>query len=234
MSINGRYEYKYFCTAIQAQMIKSRIQCFMQLDDHVSQSGSYNVRSLYFDDIFNTGYHANEDGTEPREKYRIRIYDNDASCIFLEKKQKRRGITIKDACVLTIDQAESLIRGCEIECKIDSPLLLNEFLARSKRQKLSPVVIVDYDRIPYTYPLGNVRVTFDQNVASSNQILKFFDRDIAKRPILESGRQIMEVKWDNFLPDYVKQTLQTGSLPRTAFSKYYYCRKFSLSSGVRL
>jgi VTC domain. len=234
MSINGRYEYKYFCTAIQAQMIKSRIQCFMQLDDHVSESGSYNVRSLYFDDIFNTGYHANEDGTEPREKFRIRVYDNDASCIFLEKKQKRRGITIKDACLLTIDQAEGLISGREIECNCDSPLLLNEFLARSKRQKLSPVVIVDYDRIPYTYPLGNVRVTFDQNVASSNQVSKFFDRDIAKRPILESGRQIMEVKWDNFLPDYVKQTLQTGSLPRTAFSKYYYCRKFSLSSGVLL
>ena len=92
-------------------MIKSRIQCFMQLDDHVSESGCYNVRSLYFDDIFNTGYHANEDGTEPREKFRIRVYDNDASCILLEKKQKRRGITIKDACLLTMDQAEALIRG---------------------------------------------------------------------------------------------------------------------------
>ncbi len=234
MSINGRYEYKYFCTAMQAQVIKSRIQCFMQIDHHVSDSGCYNVRSLYFDDIFNTGYHANENGTEPREKFRIRVYDNDDSCIFLEKKQKVRGITIKDACLLTREQADMLILGKEIECTSDSPLLLNEFLARSKRLKLSPVVIVDYDRIPYTYPLGNVRVTFDQNIASSNQVSKFFDRDIAKRPIMESGRQIMEVKWDNFLPDYVKQTLQTGGLPRTAFSKYYYCRKFSLSSGVLL
>ena len=234
MSINGRYEYKYFCTALQAQTIKSRIQCFMQIDDHVSESGFYHVRSLYFDDIYNTGYHANENGTEPRDKFRIRVYDNDASSIFLEKKQKCRGITIKDSCLLTRAQAEGLICGKEFECNSDSPLLLNEFLARSKRQKLFPVVIVDYDRIPYTYPLGNVRVTFDQHVASSNQVSKFFDRDIAKRPILESGRQIMEVKWDNFLPDYVKQTLQAGSLPRSAFSKYYYCRKFSLSSGVRI
>ena len=128
MSINGRYEYKYFCTAMQAQVIKSRIQCFMQIDHHVSDSGCYNVRSLYFDDIFNTGYHANENGTEPREKFRIRVYDNDASSIFLEKKQKVRGITIKDACLLTREQADALIIGKETECTGESPLLLNEFV----------------------------------------------------------------------------------------------------------
>ena len=234
MSMNYRHEYKYFCTSLQSETIKHRIKCFMKIDNHVSQSGFYNVRSLYFDDIFNTNYYANENGTEPRDKFRIRIYDNNATNIFLEKKQKCHGVTMKDSCQLTRAQADLLISGQEIEPTGETPQLLNEFTSRSKRQKLMPVVIVDYDRIPYTYPLGNVRVTFDMHVASSNQVTKFFDCDIAKRPVLESGRQIMEVKWDNFLPDYVKQSLQTGSLPRTAFSKYYYCRKFSLSSGVML
>lgn len=230
--MDGRHEYKYFCSSMQIQIIKSRLQCFMRLDSHAAVNGSYHVRSLYFDDVFHTAYYANENGTEPREKFRIRIYDQNAANIFLEKKQKCRGMTKKDSCLLTRAQADSLISGQPLECSEDFPRLLNEFASRSKSQKLFPSVIVAYDRIPYIYPAGNVRVTFDMNVASSNQIGSFFEPIIAKRPIMESGQHIMEVKWDQFLPDYIKQSLQTDSLPRTALSKYYYCRKFNLSSGV--
>lgn len=234
MPTDFRHEYKYICSAMQIETIKSRIKCFMKVDHHVTADGFYNVRSLYFDDAFRTAYLANENGTEPREKFRIRLYNNDTANIFLEKKQKIRGMTRKDACLLTLAQAQSLINGCEPEVTAASPLLLNEFVSRSRSQKLFPVVIVDYDRIPYIYKLGNVRITFDMNVASSNQISHFFERDIAKRPIMESGRHVMEVKWDSFLPDYIKQSLQTENLPRTALSKYYYCRKYNLSSGVLL
>lgn len=206
----------------------------MKLDRNVTDDGLYNVRSLYFDDAFRTAYFANENGTEPREKFRIRIYNNDTRNIFLEKKQKIRGMTRKEACLLTLAQTECLIDGREPELNAASSLLLNEFVSRNSAKKLLPVVIVDYDRIPYIYNLGNVRITFDMNVASSNQISRFFDRDIAKRPIMESGRHVMEVKWDNFLPDYIKQSLQTENLPRTALSKYYYCRKYNLSSGVHI
>ncbi|MDD4311180.1 MAG: polyphosphate polymerase domain-containing protein [Eubacteriales bacterium] len=233
-AMNYRHEYKYVCTAVQAEIIKCRIKGIMKIDDHAFQNGSYNIRSLYFDDVFHTAYYANENGTEPRDKFRLRVYNNDMTGIFLEKKQKCRGMTMKDSCRITIAQAEQLIAGQEIALNGDSPQLLLEFAARSQRQKLHPVVIVDYDRIPYVYQLGNVRVTFDRNIASSNQISRFFEKDIAKRLIMESGQQVMEVKWDQFLPDYIKQCLQTNGLPRTALSKYYYCSKYNLSSGVLL
>ena len=217
---------------MQMQIIKSRLQCLMRLDSHAAANGSYHVRSLYFDDVYRTAFFANENGTEPREKFRIRIYDHDASNIFLEKKQKIRGMTQKASCVLTRTQADQLIAGQLPVCGADAAPLLQEFLSHSKSQPLHPAVIVSYDRIPYLYPAGNVRVTFDMNVASSNQISQFLEPTLAKRPIMEAGQLIMEVKWDHFLPDIIKQSLQTNSLPRTALSKYYYCRKFNLSSGV--
>lgn len=234
MAIDLRHEYKYHCSAVQSEIIKARIKCIMKVDRHVAANGFYHVRSLYFDDSIHTAYFANENGTEPREKFRIRVYNHDATNIFLEKKQKLHDMTKKDSCAITIAQAEALISGQDLETTAETPLLLNEFISRSRTRRLYPVVIVDYDRIPYVYNLGNVRVTFDMNISSSNQISRFFERDIAKRPIMESGQYIMEVKWDSFLPDYVKQSLQTNSLPRIALSKYYYCRKFNLSSGGSL
>ena len=92
---------------------------------------------------------------------------------------------------------------------------------------MRPVVIVEYDRIPYVYKNGNVRITLDTNIASSNAIGSFLDPQIPKRPILPLGQQLLEVKYDAYLPDFIYQSLQLQDLRQTAFSKYYLCRKFS-------
>jgi SPX domain protein involved in polyphosphate accumulation len=222
---NYRHEYKYVCTAVQAEIIKCRIKGLMKLDDHTYADGSYNIRSLYFDDVFHTAYFANENGTEPRDKFRIRIYNCDTTNIFLEKKQKCRGMTIKDSCLLSITQAKTLISGEDVVLDRDSPQLLCEFAARSQLQKLHPAVIVDYDRIPFVYPLGNVRVTFDRNIASSNQVTAFL------RKTLQNGSSWSrtagdEVKWDQFLPDYIKQCLQTTDCPER------HCQSFIFAASI--
>ena len=49
-----------------------------------------------------------------------------------------------------------------------------------------------------------------------------------KRPIMPVGQTLMEVKFDEFLPEYIKETLELGKLSQTAFSKYYLCRRYSL------
>ena len=84
---NYRHEYKYVCTAVQAEIIKCRIKGLMKLDDHTYADGSYNIRSLYFDDVFHTAYFANENGTEPRDKFRIRIYTATRRISFLRKSK---------------------------------------------------------------------------------------------------------------------------------------------------
>jgi hypothetical protein len=103
---------------------------------------------------------------------------------------------------------------------------LNRFIILQNTKGLKPKVIVDYKRVPYIESAGNVRITFDSQLASSKRIEKFLDGDFASRPIMPIGMLLMEVKYDEFLPDFIYDTLQLNHLTQSAFSKYYLCRKF--------
>lgn len=93
---------------------------------------------------------------------------------------------------------------------------------------LHPVVIVEYERIPYVYKNGNVRVTFDTQIASSSNVADFFAEHLPKRPIMPVGQHLLEVKFDEYLPDFIYRSLNLGVLQQTAYSKYYLCRKYAL------
>ena len=223
-----RHEMKYVISAAQLPLLKSRIAPIMHLDPHAGSDGIYNIRSLYFDDYCNRCYYENENGTDPREKFRIRIYNHSSQRITLECKRKERGKTLKTACPLTIEQTQQLIRGIPLPDSEALPPLLRKLLLQMRTRMLRPVVIVEYERIPYVYKNGNVRVTFDTNVSSSSCITEFLSGDLPKRPIMPAGQHLMEVKFDEYLPDYIYRNLNLGLLQQTAYSKYYLCRKFAL------
>jgi len=223
-----RHEFKYIIDNNQLEIIRNRISSLMPIDKHAGQNGQYNIRSIYFDDPLNKCYYENENGTDPREKFRIRIYNHSASRIVLECKRKERGKTHKTSCVLTLEQTQSIMRGIPLRDVSNLPPLLRRLTLKMLTERFRPVVIVDYDRMPFVYSLGNVRVTFDMNVSSSCEIQDFFKPDIKKRPVLASGQNILEVKFDEYLPDYIYRSLQTDDLRQTAFSKYYICRRFCL------
>ena len=223
-----RHELKYVCTAAQLAMIQSRIHHLISLDSHVADNGMYQIRSLYFDDYYNRCYYENENGTDPREKFRIRIYNGSADRISLELKKKERGKTLKLSCPLTEDQCRILMKGEVLPDSPDYPPVLQKLLLLMKTTLMKPKIIVEYDRVPYVYKLGNVRITLDENISSSNHIETFLDKEIYKRPIMPAGQHILEVKFDEFLPDYIYQVLQLDSLRQTAFSKFYLCRKFNV------
>ena len=71
---------------------------------------------------------------------------------------------------------------------------------------------------------GNVRITFDRNISACVQLGSFLEPKVHLTPILPAGQHVLEVKFDEFLPDYVAQALELGKLRQTAFSKYYLCR----------
>ena len=221
-----RHELKYVISQAQIPLLKARIERIMTLDPHVLGQGYYNIRSLYFDDFLNSCYYDIENGTDPREKFRIRIYNHSSDRISLECKRKERGKTLKTACRLTKEQFASLSQTIPAE---GNDPLYNKLLLYMRTRLLRPVVIVEYERIPYIYRNGNVRVTFDMNVSSSSPVGGFFEADIPKRPIMPVGAHLLEVKFDEFLPDFIYRTLDLGSLDQTAYSKYYLCRKFTLN-----
>ena len=93
-----------------------------------------------------------------------------------------------------------------------------------QRRALRPKVIVTYRRIPFVYPAGNVRVTFDEGITSSDETRRFLTQDYRQRPVLPLGQSILEVKWDGLLPLHIKDMMQLDTLRWSAFSKYYTCR----------
>lgn len=229
---NYRHEYKYIITEQQICILKSRLQSLMKLDPHTNKSGKYegiyNIRSLYFDDINNSCYYENENGTDPREKFRIRIYNHSTERIRLELKQKVRGKCRKLSCRLTEEQCRELINGHVLPFNKNYDPLLQKMLIQMNIRRLKPVVIVEYDRVPYIYPIGNVRVTMDMNIRSSNSTVDFMKDEIPMRLIMPIGQQVLEVKWDDFIPDLIHRSLELNNLEWTAFSKYYLCRRYSL------
>ncbi len=225
-----RHELKYSIDKRQLETLKLRIPAVIPLDPHVGEKGFYEIRSLYFDDVDNRCYYENKNGTDPREKFRIRIYNGSTERIRLELKRKERGKTLKTSCPLTIEQCANLMdgRGISWEEAKDNPLLAKFFLWQELKD-LKPKVIVEYDRIPFICPEGNVRITLDINIRSSGRVEDFMGEKILTRPIMPVGGHLLEVKYDEFLPDYIYRSIQMRGLSQTTFSKYYLCRKFGAS-----
>ena len=222
-----RHELKYQITDAQLKMLQNRIRHLIPLDSHVGSAGAYTIRSLYFDDYDDRCMRENEDGTDPREKFRIRIYNASASRISLECKRKERGKTHKTSCPLTEEQTRKLMAGIPLPDLENQHPLLRKLTLQMLTRRMRPVVIVEYERIPYVYKNGNVRITLDTNICSSSAVEAFLDESIPKRPVLPVGQQLLEVKYDEYLPDFIYRNLQLHSLRKTAFSKYYICRKYT-------
>lgn len=224
--VKYRHELKYVSSEMELALVKGRLDHLISLDSHVKEKGIYSIRSLYFDDYDGRCYDENESGSDPREKFRIRIYNGSASKITLELKKKERNKTLKLSCPLTEEQCRTLMKGVPLPMRPDYPPLLQKLLLQMRTRLLWPVIIVDYDRVPYVCKDGNVRITMDKNISASRQLDQFLEPVIPKRPVMEKGSHILEVKYDEFLPDYIKASLELGTLRQTSFSKFYLCRRF--------
>lgn len=223
-----RHEQKYLISKAEVELIKSRVTNLLLPDSHTDDEGSYTVRSLYFDNYADRCFYENEDGTEPREKFRIRIYNGSDERITLECKRKEHGMTLKKSCPLTLEQTGALIKGKILPDINNQPPLLRRLTVGMLTERLAPKIIVEYERMPFIYKNGNVRVTLDLNVSSCADIQSFLNKTINKRPIMPKELELLEVKFDEYLPDFIHKNLSLGNLRQTAFSKYYLCRKYKL------
>lgn len=223
-----RYEIKYVCSDLQMLQMEEKIGIILARDPHVGSNGFYTIRSLYFDDYYNSAFYEKEDGNNPREKYRLRYYNNDKSRIRLEIKRKAGAKIQKESAPVTEKEAEAMAEGQWTEIAGSSSRVVQNFFLNGMTRIFRPKIIVEYDRVPYIGKEGNVRITFDKNIRSSSQVGEFWKEDLATRPIMPSGQHLLEVKFDEFLPDYIYNTLQMEHMVQTAFSKYYLCRKYTI------
>lgn len=220
-----RHELKFQVSDIELEIIRYRLLPLMQADYHHSK-GTYRVRSLYFDDLRNSCMQENEDGIDNRKKYRIRTYSGSDNIIKLEKKIKYRGMTKKESAEISQEDCLEYMHGRAVPINRNQASLEKEIFAEIKTRGMKPVSIVEYERTAFIEPRGNVRVTFDRNISGSEQIMGFLDETINLVPLLPKGQHILEVKYDELLPEYIVKMLEVGTLQRTSFSKYYYSRNY--------
>lgn len=195
------------------------------MEQDVHQDGDcYEIRSLYFDDAWDRCMDENEAGVDQREKYRIRIYDPRADVIHLEIKEKNRGFTRKRACDLSREECLAIMDG-DLPLKLDGRAPLNSLQMQMRCSRMEPKVIIAYERTAFVHVAGNVRITFDRNIMASRCRDEFLEERVSgMTPVLPAGLHVLEVKYDEFLPDVIAQQLETGKLRKTAFSKYYLGR----------
>lgn len=229
-SYRYRHENKYLINAQDTALTKMRGDGILKKDSHVGPSGIYLVRSLYFDDMEDSCLRENLAGTDIRSKFRIRYYGDDTGRISLEKKSKKNGLCLKKSCVINMDEYEELFNGRmpRVSSDDEKAKIKTELFSELSLKCLKPKVIVTYERIPYTYSAGNVRITIDGHITSGYELDKFLTGDYEVRPVLNPGESVLEVKWDELLPLHIRKSMHIDEYNRTAFSKYYMCRRFHL------
>lgn len=222
MNEKYRHELKYICTNADLSIIERRIQHILKPDSNADENGEYLIRSVYFDDLQRTCFYENQNGIDPRAKFRIRIYNCSKDRIALEKKRKNRGMTGKISYLLDYDTCMKMLRGESIFNHLGKHPLLDEWILANESKVLRPVMLGEYVRKAYIYRLGNVRVTFDKNISASSNYGELFERDITRISVLPTGYHVLEVKYDDFLPDVIYGSVDChGHLRQSTFSKFF-------------
>lgn len=219
-----RHEVKHEISKADLLILRQRLRAVMKPDCH-AVNGQYEIRSLYFDTQNDKALREKLDGVITREKYRIRLYNNDPSIIHLERKFKHVGLGYKNTANLTPEQAQSIVCGDVGWMSKSTDEVLLGFYTRIRGEGLKAKVIVDYIREPFVFAPGNVRVTLDYNIRTGMSCTDFLNPDCMTVPVKDSPC-ILEVKWDNYFPDVIRDVVQLDSRRSAAFSKYAASRMY--------
>jgi len=217
-----RHEWKHAITCADLLTIRQRMSAIAIPDPHTID-GKYLIRSLYFDNLNDKALREKVDGVNMREKFRIRYYNFDTRIIHLEKKSKFNGLGTKYHAPLTAEEAQKIVDG-DIDWMIDSPhSLIQELYCKMRYQGMRPMTIVDYTREPFIYGPGNVRVTLDYDIRTGMNRTDFLNPECVTIPAGDAPI-ILEVKWDAYLPEIIRDAVQIPGTRVQAFSKYAQCR----------
>lgn len=220
-----RNELKFIINKDMAKVLQHNLSLLMDVDQNSKNSdNTYLIRSLYFDDEDSTAYYEKLDGVEFRKKYRIRIYNFDDNFIRLECKYKHDNKTSKDQMLIDKDICSKIINGRLEEFDLSQDNLLTKFVTDSKIRQLKPAIIVDYKRLAYTYHVSEVRITFDSQIKSGLYNYNLFDEIATTYSVIDNNQVVLEVKFNEILPEAIAIILTTVPMFRQAFSKFAACR----------
>jgi SPX domain-containing protein involved in vacuolar polyphosphate accumulation len=223
-----RHELKYYINELQYSVLSNILDHTLERDENGDEANEYQIRSLYFDDVYNSALYDKINGVRGRDKYRIRIYNMQDTNIRLECKTKVGNLISKRSLQIPKLLCEQLIAGDPSGLESSKSGLLQDMYREMRTKLLKPVVIVDYAREAYTHPAQEVRITFDKQLHTGVNSIDLFNPHVPTIPPLENNEIILEVKYNQFMPPYIRDLLNTycQNALNSAISKYTICRRF--------
>lgn len=219
-----RNELKYYISQGDYLKLSHILKNMLQSDKNNQGQNGYFIRSVYFDSIFDSAFYEKLDGVKTRKKYRLRIYSFNDQKVKFEIKNKINNYIMKETAIISrTDAIKMLNKNFEVMLKYNNPTL-NKAYIHFKKMQFRPVVMIDYIREAYTWPINNIRITFDKKLSKNSQNLNIFDKSSLNQGVIEEGKVILEVKYDNYLPGWIKKLFETVSFTNNAISKYCLSR----------
>ena len=218
-----RFEYKYLLDRKKYHELRNALAILMDKDQNSGKNG-YHIRSIYFDDYKNQNYHSALDGVKKREKQRIRFYDCEDDLIRFERKIKIGHRSRKKSFKINLEEMKSILNN-DWEKIMDKGVLGEALYAYQNIKVLKPKILIAYDRHAYTLPYNQIRITFDLNVRYSKINNLYLSKDLNLTPIGHEYFYILEVKFNNFLPNFIKTALQNYIGHPISISKYVLSRQ---------
>jgi len=217
-----RKELKYYIR-YQDYIILSRVlKKILHYDSYNGPLGGYNVRSVYFDNVFNDAFHEKLDGLEMRKKYRLRVYGPDDKKVKFEIKNKLNDSILKETAIINRDDAKSFLNRDYKPLLRYNNLTLNRIYVEFQKMQFQPIVLIDYIREAFTWPINNIRITFDSKISQNPINLNIFDWKTQKAPVHDGV--IMEIKFEDNIPRWILNIFHTTPAVRSAISKYCLSR----------
>ena len=217
-----RKEIKYLINSGTSILLQQKLDKIMERDIH-GENGNYFIRSQYYDSIDDQDLWDNLKGMYEKRKIRLRIYSLSDSTVKLEFKCKNGADGVKYSLPIRREEALLLEQG-------DASFLLDYGTELAMRLYLRitqgcyrPKTIIDYQRLAFAYPAGDVRITFDTDIRGTLYPYGLFEN--AGTMALGSTEQVlMEVKYTGFLPDMIAEVLREADELSASHSKYSRAR----------
>jgi len=229
----SRYELKFLIGEATAVSVRNFVRAYLDPDPFMSAVGpkGYVVESLYMDTPNQACYRQTKDGVRNRYKLRIRTYeDGAASPAFLEVKKRTADTIHKARAAIAQSAVTDLLSG-----RAGSPIELIDSTSEKRRslelfrRKMAeigarPSAFVRYVREAYVPRAGNVaRVTFDRGLTGADYSGTFERPDGDWRPAMGRGQVVMELKFTERFPVWMRELTHTFGLRRSPFPKYVHC-----------
>jgi SPX domain protein involved in polyphosphate accumulation len=198
----------------------------MQRDSYTDENGEYFIRSIYFDTRDYGALHEKLGGVDNRKKYRIRFYNSNSEECKLECKEKKGTRVTKTSENIDNEMAKFLLSDDRMQ--LNDRIVTGSMAQKICRLGLVPVVTVDYVREAFVLPVSNLRVTFDKDIAAGG-IRNCLGKDRLMSDIM-GNNMVLEVKYDDFIPEHISRLISSINPVQTAASKYVMCLEYRFNT----